>query len=53
VLREKFGELRLGRDCERAGSTIEDLGLLYRRGAGTGSGVARRGRVVSGVLGVL
>jgi hypothetical protein len=37
------------------GSMVEALGLLYKRGAGegAGSGVARRGRAVSGALGVL
>jgi hypothetical protein len=37
------------------GSTVEALGLLYRCGAGegAGSGVTRRGRAVSGALGML
>jgi hypothetical protein len=55
VLRGKSGELRLGWDCERAGEYGRGLGLLYRCGAGegTGSGVARRGRAMSGALGML
>jgi hypothetical protein len=55
VLRGKSGELRLGWDYERAGEYGRGLGLLYRCGAGegTGSGVARRGRAMSGALGML
>jgi hypothetical protein len=55
VLRGKSGELGHGRGCECRGSTVEALGLLYRHGAGegVGSGIARRGRTVSGGLGVL
>jgi hypothetical protein len=55
MLRGKFGELGLGRDCERAREYGRGLGLLYRHGTseGAGLGVARRGRAVSGALGVL
>jgi hypothetical protein len=45
----------LGGAVSVRGSTVEALGLLYRRGAseGAGSGVARRGLAGSGALCVL
>jgi hypothetical protein len=45
----------LGGAVSVRGSTVEAFGLLYRRGVGkgVGSGIARRGRAVSGALGVL
>ena len=55
VLRGKFVELGLGRGYECVGEHGRSLGLLYRCDAdeGVGSSIARRGRAVSGALGVL